>query len=68
MIEISKIKNINTLVIKQTGDERHFIITSNSIIIPITMLATLLKSMLMHGFIKPQLLEGLLEEYNSTEF
>lgn len=67
MIEITKLGKVNTIVIKQTGDERHFISTNNSVIIQVSTLAMLLKHMLKFNMISPKLLEGLLEEYHSSK-
>ena len=67
MIEITKLGKVNTIVIKQTGDERHFISTQNSVIISVPTLAMILKFLLQFNFIRPQLLEGLLEEYYSSK-
>lgn len=63
VVSIKKI--FNNLIIKKEVGNGLFISSKNSIIISIPSLCSLLKFMLMYGYISPKILEGLLEEHNS---
>jgi hypothetical protein len=58
---------MNTIVIKQSGDKKFFIATSDSIVIDIFGLSSILKFLLMSKMMSPRVLEGILEEYNSVK-
>lgn len=58
---------MNTIVIKQSGDMKFFIATSDSIVIDIFGLSSILKFLLLSGMLSPRVLEGILEEYNSVK-
>jgi hypothetical protein len=62
---IKYLKPLNTLVIKNEEGRGLFISTSDSLIITIASLANLLRYLLFKGFVSPEVLEGLLEEYNT---
>ena len=59
---ISKIPNLNVLVIKLTPGSRFFISTPDSFIISIPNLSTLLKYLVKGGFISIKVLEGIISE------
>jgi len=62
---ISKIPNLNVLVIKQDMSEpgqHYFISTKDSFIISIPSLAALVKFLIIKGFMSKKVLEGILSE------
>ncbi len=59
---ISRIPNLNVLVIKLTPGSRFFMSTSNSLIISIPNLSTLLKYLVKGDFISIKVLEGIISE------
>ncbi|KKM93417.1 hypothetical protein LCGC14_1208490 [marine sediment metagenome] len=61
-LEISKIKNLNTIVIKQAKGGRFFISTPNSFIISIPNFATLIRFLILNKFMSRKVLEGILSE------
>lgn len=65
-LQITKLPNINTLVLKQTGGKEFFISTKDSIIISPGSLAFILKFMVLNDFLSPKVLEGVLEEYYAS--
>ncbi len=58
---------MNTIVIKQIGDKRFFVSTSDSIVIDLFGLSSILKFLLFSKMISPRVLEGVLEEFHSIE-
>ena len=65
-ISVKYLKPVQTLIIKNEGDEHGlFYSTTDSLIISIKNLSTLLRFLLANNFISPALLHGLLEEYNT---
>jgi len=62
-IQIFKLDDLETIVIKKNKGGRFFITTSDSVIISSFNFYALLKYMLFRGFISPKVLEGLLSEY-----
>lgn len=66
-LRVIKLPHMNTLVIKQSGDKRFFVATSDSIVIDIFGLSSILKFLLISGILSPKVLEGILEEYNSVK-
>jgi len=65
-ITIKYIKPLNTLVIKNEIGRGLFITTTNSLMISIPNLATLLKFLVFNGFLNVKVLEGLMEEYYTS--
>lgn len=59
---ISRIPNLNVLVIKLTPNSKFFISTKDSFIISIPNLATLIKYLVKGGFISIKVLEGIISE------
>ena len=62
---ISKIPNLNVLVIKQDMSEsgqHYFISTKDSLIISIPSLASLVKFLIVNGFMSKKVLQGILSE------
>lgn len=66
LIQIMKLNDLNTLVIKQKGEEKYFITTDNSIIISINNLSYLLKYLIVSGMVSHKVLEGILEEIHDS--
>jgi len=59
---ISRIPNLNVLVIKLTPGSRFFISTKDSFIISVPNLAALIKYLVRGGFISIKVLEGIISE------
>ena len=59
---ISRIPNLNVLVIKLTPGSRFFISTPNSLIISIPNLSSLIKYLVKGNFISIKVLEGIISE------
>jgi hypothetical protein len=57
------IKGLNAISIQQNKNEKAFISSSSGFVISIPTLANLLLDLLKLGFMNPQVLEGILEEY-----
>jgi hypothetical protein len=55
------------LVLKQQDGRDFFIAAGDSIVIPIESLSFILLFLLKNDFISQKVLEGILEEYNSSE-
>lgn len=66
-LQVTKIPHMNIIVIKQLGDKKFFVSTSDSIVIDIFGLSSILKFLLFSGMLSKRVLEGILEEYNSIE-
>ena len=60
-IEILKLDNLNTLIIKNKSG-KFFIASPESIIISIPNLAALLSASVKLGYVSPKVLEGILSE------
>lgn len=60
-IFISKIPNLNTIVIRQI-DGRVFITTPDSIMVSPVSLAAILKQLVKQGFLSKKVLQGILSE------
>jgi hypothetical protein len=67
-LKMSKIAKLNTLVIKQDVERAFFIASPTSIVLSIGTLAFIIKFLLDHDLVSPKVLEGILEEYNSSKF
>ena len=65
-ITVQKIKNLNTLVIKQQ-EGRFFISTDDSIIISIDSFSFLLKFLVQSGYLSKKVLESILQEVNDAD-
>lgn len=64
-ITVQKIKNLNTLVIKQK-EGRFFISTDDSIIISIDSFAFLLKFLVLNNYVSKKVLETILQEVDDA--
>ena len=62
-MRILKLRGLDAVSIQQDANERHFISTTSGIVISIATLAQIILWLLKLGFISPQVLEGILEEY-----
>jgi hypothetical protein len=64
-IQVSKIRNMrNSIIIKRDPDDSSFMITTNdSMIITVQSLSQLLHYLIIHEYISPKILEGILEDY-----
>lgn len=62
-IQVFKLDDLQTIVIKKNKGSKFFITTSDSFIISNFNFYALLKFMLFRGMISPKALEGLLSEY-----
>lgn len=65
-LRVFKIPNMNIIVIKQTGGN-FFVSTKDSILIDIFGLSSILKFLIFSGMMSPKVIEGILEEYNSSK-
>lgn len=65
-LTISKISNLDSIVIKQVGGKGFFLSAPDAIVISITSLTFILNFMIKHGIMSPKVLEGILEEYYSS--
>lgn len=63
---VSKIKHLNTLVIRQINGGRYFLATDDSIVISVDTLAFILKFMITNGYLSPKVLETILQEANDA--
>jgi hypothetical protein len=64
-LKISKIVEMNTLIIKQFEGHDFFISSKDHIVIPIPSLVFILKFLIENEYMSYKTLEGLLEEYHS---
>jgi hypothetical protein len=62
-LKVTKIPNLNTIVIRQEEDRDFFITSSDSIVISVSSLMFILHFLVMNGYISQKTLEGILEEY-----
>jgi hypothetical protein len=62
---ITKIPNLNTIVIKKRGKD-FFISTKDSIVIDVPGLSFILKFLVINNIISYRILEGILDEYYSS--
>jgi len=66
-LTITSIKHMNLVAIKQEEGKGFFISAQDAIVISIPNLAYILQFLVMNNYMSPKVLEGILEEYNSTE-
>jgi hypothetical protein len=66
-LRVTKIPNMNIIVIKQSEGNHFFVSTKDSIVIDIFGLSSILKFLLFSGMMSSKVIEGILEEYNSTK-
>ena len=64
-LKVTKLLN-SILVLKQTDGSEFFTASSNSIVIGIRNLSSILHFLIMNDIIDHQIIEGILEEYHST--
>jgi len=62
-IKVTKIPNLNTIVIKQEDGRDFFITSSDSIVISVSSFIFILHFLIMNGYISQKTLEGILEDY-----
>lgn len=67
-LQISRIPTLNVLVIKQEGGRDFFTTTGNGLIISINQLSNLLLFLIKLGFLNKKVLEGVLEDVNTSKF
>ena len=65
MLTVTKIPNLNTLVIKQKG-RQFFISTRDSVVIDVPGLSFIIKFLVMNDIVSYRILEGILDEYHSS--
>lgn len=64
MSAVLSVKKIfNNLILRQESGQEFFISTSDSIIISIPKLSTLLKFLVLNNFMSIKVLEGIVQEY-----
>ena len=66
-VTVTKLPHYNTLVIKQYGDKQFFITSYDSIVISVDSLSFLLKFLVENNYLSHKVLEGILEEFHSSE-
>ena len=64
-LTVTKLPN-STLVIKQTEGYDFFLSSESSIVMSVGVLSFILKFLVDNNFMSPKVLEGILEEYNSS--
>jgi hypothetical protein len=67
LLKVSRIPNLNTLVIRQDRERSFFVASPTSLVIGISTLAFLLKFLIDNEYISYKILEGVLEEYHSNK-
>jgi hypothetical protein len=65
-LTVRKIPRVNTLVLTQTEGQEFFVSTKDNIVISISSLAFIISFLVKNGYVNFKVLEGILEEYNST--
>lgn len=66
-LTVTKIPNLNQLIIKQSGGRDFFISAPDSIIMSISSLAFLLQFLIENGFMPVEVLKGILEQYYTSK-
>jgi len=66
-LTVRVIPKVNTLVITQTEGQEFFVSTKDNIVISISNLAAILSFLVKNNYISYKVLEGILEEYHSTQ-
>ena len=66
-LKVTKIPNLNTIVIKQEEGRDFFITSSDSIVISVSSLIFIIHFLVMNGYISQKTIEGILEEYYSDK-
>lgn len=66
-LRISRIPKLNTIVIRQDQERTFFIASPSSIVLGIDTFSFILKFLVENGYISHKILEGILEEYNSSK-
>ena len=61
-LTVTKIRNLNVIVIKKSEDDRSFISTKDSVIISIPSLTMILKFLIRSGLMDKKVLYGILSE------
>lgn len=67
LLRVSRIPKLNTIVIRQDLGRGFFISSPSSIVIGIDTLAFILKFLIDNEYMSPKVLEGILEEYNTSK-
>jgi len=62
-INVTKLNDL--IIIKKEGDNAFFLSSSNSFIISISNLSSLLKFMVFRGLLSKKVLEGIVNEYDN---
>jgi hypothetical protein len=66
-LTVLRIPHMNTIVIRQLGDKKFFVATSDAIVIDMFGLSSILKFLLVSGMMSPRVLEGVLGEYYDAQ-
>ena len=64
-MRIMKLRGLDAISIQQNKGERVFIASSTGFVISIPTLSNIILDLLKLGFMSPEVLEGILEEYNT---
>ena len=64
-LEVTKIKHLNTLVLKQKSG-RFFLATDDSIVISVDTFSYILKFLVQNNYISKKILEGILQEVDNN--
>ena len=65
-LKIIKLNGVNAVSIQQDEEARHFISSSNSFVIGIPTLTTIINFLVQNNFMHYQILEGILEERHTN--
>jgi len=66
-LTVTSIKHMNSIVIKQVDGKDFFISAPDAIVISIPSLANIIHFVVKNGYMSPKVLEGILEDFYSTE-
>lgn len=65
-LSITRLPYINTIVLRQSGDQKFFVSAQDSIVIDIPGLSFIIKYLVVSGIMSVKVLEGIIEEYKNT--
>jgi hypothetical protein len=64
---VQRIPHLNTLVLRQKEGRDFFIAANDSIVISVDTFAYIISFLVENSYLSPKVLEGILEEFNSTK-
>lgn len=64
---VQRIPHLNTIIMRQRDGRDFFIAANDSIVISVDTFAYIIKFLIDNSYISPKVLEGILEEFNSTK-